>query len=690
MAEPTVAWDTRIITVPQSYLTFLSGDSYQLDTNAFRISINDIEDSEQGQVHPQILVHKTSTTLDGIEYVRIVEFVNGYTITFEEIGSPYKVILNGSNNNILTVTNLGTVQVAPSNSAGLVNLAELQHGVFQDAVHVDITSPYAGTTYPTGTPLKPVNNIADAAAVAAGWGFNKFYVIGDLPLTASVPDLSGYTFVGAGKDRTTITIHADAQVDSCAYFDAKVTGTLDGNSRLQECVIEDLIYVKGFIEQCVIAPGTIELAGTEEAHFLDCWSGQPGAGTPVINCGGSGQALALRNYNGGIKITNKTGPDAVSVDLNSGQVILDSTVSNGTLVIRGIGNLTDNSTGTADVQRSGLISQESIDNIKYLVETLRPHHTGFGNIIYWDPALGSDLLNGASIDRAVATFSRAHDLAGDGKHDVIVCVSSSTGQTVADEHLNITKNYLFVRGPGRDFMIKPTTDTAPTVTIDAVGVELSGMIIETAATGSQPGVWVKPNADFFFLQSMWIHYTTLDGLLVNGPNVYGRVESTFMSHLGQHGIHIDGDVRHVRIRDTELDDPTVDGIRIEGTTARNNLIGPEVTIYAAGQHAVHIEAPAKRNLIHGTNHFYDNDSGNVLDNGVDTIIRQEEVSAAVWDELLTGHDTDGTAGKAVRDIWRDKGLDQSNPTGYTDNGTTTTKTSGDVTVEITDTGITRT
>lgn len=43
----------------------------------------------------------------------------------------------------------------------------------------------------------------------------------------------------------------------------------------------------------------------------------------------------------------------------------------------------------------------------------------------------------------------------------------------------------------------------------------------------------------------------------------------------------------------------------------------------------------------------------------------------------------------IHDIWQDMGLDPENPTSYTDDGTTTTKISGDITLEITDSTITR-
>jgi hypothetical protein len=47
-------------------------------------------------------------------------------------------------------------------------------------------------------------------------------------------------------------------------------------------------------------------------------------------------------------LRNKTGTDSVSIDLNSGQVIIDSDVTNGSIVIRGVGKLTNNSTGSVN------------------------------------------------------------------------------------------------------------------------------------------------------------------------------------------------------------------------------------------------------------------------------------------------------------------------------------------------------
>lgn len=72
----------------------------------------------------------------------------------------------------------------------------------------------------------------------------------------------------------------------------------------------------------------------------------------------SGTGLIIREYSGGLELTNHTGVnDDISVDVNSGHIIIDSSVTSGTFVIRGVGKLTNNSTGTTVVQEEILDSR---------------------------------------------------------------------------------------------------------------------------------------------------------------------------------------------------------------------------------------------------------------------------------------------------------------------------------------------
>jgi len=122
----SVNWKTKVITVPQSYLTPLGGVYYELNVDDFRLDLKNIEDSEEGMPHPDTHRHNTEVTIGGITLARTLEVINGYTVTFED-GS-YAVTLMGANNNILDVLNFNNVSVSSTNSAGLITVATAQQG----------------------------------------------------------------------------------------------------------------------------------------------------------------------------------------------------------------------------------------------------------------------------------------------------------------------------------------------------------------------------------------------------------------------------------------------------------------------------------------------------------------------------------------------------------------------------------
>ncbi len=284
------------------------------------------------------------------------------------------VAVDADGNSISPILQSANVQVVKTSSASatLQELEAIQYSSFNGGVTVDISSPYSGTEFPTGTIQQPVNNTADALTIAEERGFSTIYIIGDIVLDSG-SNFSEYIFVGESMTKTKITINPDANVINSEFYDAEITGTLDGGNVLRNCLISDINYVNGYIEQCVLSAGTIVLGGNQEAHFLDCWSGVVGLFTPTIDMGGSGQGLGVRNYNGGLKIVNKSGTDKISIDLNSGQIILDSTVTNGEIVIRGIGDVIDNSSG-ATIITDDLINPANIADA-ILDESLSDHKT---------------------------------------------------------------------------------------------------------------------------------------------------------------------------------------------------------------------------------------------------------------------------------------------------------------------------
>lgn len=292
--------------------------------------------------------------------------VNGSDNTWQ-VGDDYHIFniiqCNASGGNLVSRDDVGNritsvfptafVQVVrtASSSATLQEQADIQYASFNGGITVDVTSLYSGTIYPTGTPRQPVNNLDDAVAMATERGFTTLYIIGDIELDSAIPSLEGFTLIGESANKTTIIIDPDAQVQRSEFSSATIQGTLDGGNVVSECVINELNFVDGFVTQCVLN-GLITLSTQDNAHFLDCWSGVPGSQTPTIDFEGAGSGLAMRNYNGGITLRNKTGSEPVSLDLNSGQIILEDTVTTGEIILRGIGRWTNETTytGGADVK----------------------------------------------------------------------------------------------------------------------------------------------------------------------------------------------------------------------------------------------------------------------------------------------------------------------------------------------------
>ena len=120
----SINWATKVIAVPQSFLTANGGASYTLDVNAFRKALKDIEDDSDGMAYPDTHTHNTEATLSGVTYARQFVVTNGYRVAFENTGTPYVVSCVGANHNLADVTNFdGGMSLIIGNSAGLISVA---------------------------------------------------------------------------------------------------------------------------------------------------------------------------------------------------------------------------------------------------------------------------------------------------------------------------------------------------------------------------------------------------------------------------------------------------------------------------------------------------------------------------------------------------------------------------------------
>jgi len=339
-------------------VTFLQGAN--MDVGAIRDTLRQIEESEAARDYAGAVSAK------GTAKGWIAEASGNFAFSSVEstalslaILSPFQIAFQGgaipfqtSAGNLLgTFVNSPGAIVQINNAVGATNLQseDVQYASFNGGVTVDVLNQtgkaQAGTVFPAGTERQPSDNWTDALAIAQTRGFFNFWVISDTTIDSG-GNYSNYRFRGGGQNLTTMTLDPAANFLNASFEQAQVTGTLDGDSHIESCIVDTLTFVSGLISNCILNSVTITLGGSQTAHFINCASGVPGTGTPIIDMGGSGQPLAMRNYNGGVTLTNKTGPESVSIDLASGQIIIDNTVTNGTIVLRGVGKWTNKATYT--------------------------------------------------------------------------------------------------------------------------------------------------------------------------------------------------------------------------------------------------------------------------------------------------------------------------------------------------------
>lgn len=300
-------------------------------------------------------------------------------------------------------------------------------------------------------------------------------------------------------------------------------------------------------------------------------------------------------------------------------------------------------------------STENI-NLRYLIGSLTSRQRALGNIFYWDPVSGNDNNNGLTPSTAVATFAKAHDLVQSGNNDVIFCLSSDpSGITTTTETLTITKNNLKLRGPGAIFKIIPTTDTNDTITINADNVEISGMIISTASTGSKNAITV--DGDNAFIQDCWITNVRGHGISLVNSNL-SVISLSVIEHCGTsgtgNGINLGNNTTQTTISKCIIFD-NINSVNISGSNIADNLIENNI-IYKNSSYGINIGSGVIRTMVRGGNTFSKNDLGNINDLGTDTYIETQaggasatEIADAVWDEVLGSHTVAGSAAAILKD-----------------------------------------
>jgi hypothetical protein len=363
----SIDWPTKVITVPKADTQLVSAGPPEiraLDLDQFRKDLNALQADVEGMPELTTHEHTAPVTVGGVTLARVVEIINGYTITFEN--GAYAVNLNGANSNIGDVVNLNSVSVRSSNSAGLTYSKEIEDQSFADGrIFLDVVDGLPGSDYPRGTTTSPVDNFTDATSINTNRNLPHRYLIkGSISLTSE--DMSGDDWLGTTLPTDSIAF-GGSTVTSAHFERLKLSGSVVGSFTARECVLENVSGFNGFLFGGAIA-GTLTLAAGE-AHVVNAYAAVTGTGSITIDYDGQAVSGFIPGWGGGLTITNHSNvSSSTAIDMHSGTVTIDSTCTDGTIVVRGVGTLVDNSGAGCTVVSTGLLQIDG-DIAKQFVES---------------------------------------------------------------------------------------------------------------------------------------------------------------------------------------------------------------------------------------------------------------------------------------------------------------------------------
>ena len=350
-------------------IIWVEAPSTQLTIQDLVDTCRELEAELENTVYDHLIDAAGKDNLGGGVYVGITATLYNAQVAFEARTGPSFVQCSVAGGNLVAVDSTGVTNISPiyptaytqitltsSSSATLQESADIQYSSYNGGVTVDVTSSNSGTGYPTGTPRQPVNNLADAATIASSRGFNTLYIIGDITVNGSFT-LDDFTFVGQSPFDSTITVSLTSTVTNSGFKTCTVSGQLGATSYIRECHLGSVTNLSGHVEDTIVI-GPVAISG--DVHFISCFSSYANA-PASIDLGGSGSNANFRAWSGDLILINKTGPENVDVDLVSGEVTIDSTVTAGTIDVGGTGFVNDNSIG-ATVITDYLVNPSTIWN----------------------------------------------------------------------------------------------------------------------------------------------------------------------------------------------------------------------------------------------------------------------------------------------------------------------------------------
>ncbi len=359
-----IDWGNKIIHVPKSDTVLVQStptEIRQLDVDVFRLLLKDLEDSSEGIAFPTTHSHTAPISVGGVSLARVIEFINGYSITFEN--GQYAINLIGANTNLGDVVNVNQVSIRSSNSAGLVNLEEIKIQSFQDArVWINTNSGLAGTAFSRGTPANPVDNPTDAREISNANKLERFHLTGTISLPNG-EDFTGSDWEGHSIISSKIILN-NVTVSNSYFNNLEITGQCDGYVDIENSKVQNITNFAGILQDCSIDNIYLDSTNTELINITNCRSHS--IDKSVLDINSSNCPIMIKDYFGGLDIRNLNQGNNINIDMSSGVVHIKNTCTSGTIIIRGVCDLIDESGSGCTVITNGKITLKPLTKGQFL------------------------------------------------------------------------------------------------------------------------------------------------------------------------------------------------------------------------------------------------------------------------------------------------------------------------------------
>jgi hypothetical protein len=211
---------------------------------------------------------------------------------------------------------------------------------------------------------------------------------------------------------------------------------------------------------------------TGQIEILDSYSNVAGVGTPTINFNGCASNGIVRNWAGGIQILSAYMANDMSIDMNSGNIKLDSSNLSAFFNCRGIGTITDNTPSETTVLTDGLVNRETI---ALAAASDFGFAQGSGNGVNQIQLRADASTSNAAYDPSMIIIRSG---TGEGQGRLIYNYDGATRTATVDRNWKIqpdaTSYYAVLPNPGREHVNEglALSGTATSITLNAAASDI--------------------------------------------------------------------------------------------------------------------------------------------------------------------------------------------------------------------------